>query len=243
MAELEDLPDEEAVHQVRKRCKKMRALLRLIRYEAEGLYRYENAQFRNLANTLSGSRDAVSLRDSLLKLAPGDYPQIEAFLSHRAAHQRDEQAMADAAQQLDQAAQRLEGWPLQPLRWKHTRKGYEKGYRRARKAMNKALAEESPESFHEFRKRVKDHWYHSRLMAKRYEKRIGPRQKPLNKLAKALGDWRDLHLLCTFLAPMSDRFPGELIPLLDSATKRSEELHRQIEQQADALFRPKQFAW
>ncbi|KUJ83885.1 hypothetical protein AVO43_08690 [Microbulbifer sp. ZGT114] len=242
-SELAELPDEKAVHQVRKRCKKMRALLRLIRYKADGLYRYENAQFRILANTLSGSRDAVSLRDALLKLAPAKYPQIEAFLVQRAEYKSDEQALEDATLQLQQAAQRIEEWPLRSLRWKHARKGYVKGYRRARKAMKEAFAEDSPERFHEFRKRVKDHWYQSRLLAERHRTRVGRRQKPLKKLAKALGDWRDLHLLCTFLAPKSDQFSGELIALLDCANSRSDELRQEIECLAGALFDSKRFEW
>ncbi|WP_237067828.1 CHAD domain-containing protein [Microbulbifer guangxiensis] len=239
IAELAELPEEDSVHQVRKRCKKLRALLRLVRHEAEKLYRYENAQFRTIANTLSASRDAVSLRDALLKLAPGKYPQIEALLSQQAEHKNDSRALDDARLQLQQAAQRFEAWPLKALHWKHARRGYAKSYRRARKSMQQAFAEESAENFHEFRKRVKDHWYHSRLMGKKHKKHIGKRRKPLKKLAKALGDWRDLHLLCRHLAPLSAQFPGELIPLLDTACGKSDELHGKIAQLSADLFGPK----
>ena len=242
IGELESLPEDEAVHQVRKRCKKMRALLRLVRYTADGLYRYENAQYRTLANTLAGSRDAVSLRDALRKLAPGEFPNIEAFLSQRANHKSDEQALEDAAEQLAQAAQRIDAWQLQSLSWKDARKGYQKGYQRARKSMQEAFAQETAPAFHDFRKRVKDHWYHTRLLAKRHKKKVGARRKALRLLATALGDWRDLYLLCHFLAPMSDQFPGELIALLDRANTRSNQLHRQIEKLARDLLGPKRIA-
>jgi CHAD domain-containing protein len=49
-----DLP--EAVHQVRKRCKKIRGLLRLFRGSFSASYSQENAWFRDLARRLSRAR-------------------------------------------------------------------------------------------------------------------------------------------------------------------------------------------
>ncbi len=244
LADLEELPEEEAVHELRKHCKKLRSLLRLVRTEIGDRYRYENAHYRALANALAGSRDAVSMRDALLALAPtGSYPQVQAFLVERAHSHRDPDALEDTRALLQQGGERIDDWPLEPLKWKHTRKGYKNYYRRAFKAMKRAFAEEDAVSFHEFRKRVKDHWYHSRLLEKKYKDEAGSRCKPLNKLAQALGDWRDLRLLCSLLTEYSGEFSGELIPLLDAAKARLDPLRQDIERQSQKLFARKKFAF
>lgn len=233
--DLQEMPEEEAVHAVRKHCKKLRALLRLVRATTEHLYPYENAQYRTIANSLSASRDAVSLRDALLQVAPGSYPQIQAFLEHRAEHESDCEAMTEARLMLEQARVRVTEWPLEQLHWKHARKGYRKGFRRARKAMQTALAETNVGNMHNLRKRVKDHWYHTRLMEKRHPE-LGERRRPLKTLSQALGDWRDLTLLRSLLASHAGGFQGELIPLLDITAARLKELDSEIEQLCSNLF-------
>ena len=72
LAELEDseLDEDKKVHQVRKRCKKLRGLIRLYRPAFKQGYAIENAWFRDAARPLSGVRDAQSQLatvDSLLK--------------------------------------------------------------------------------------------------------------------------------------------------------------------------------
>ena len=53
-----DKDPEKAIHEVRKRCKRVRAVARLLRPNAKALYRQENAAFRNIARRLSRFRDA-----------------------------------------------------------------------------------------------------------------------------------------------------------------------------------------
>ncbi|MCW8127752.1 CHAD domain-containing protein [Microbulbifer halophilus] len=241
--DLTALPEEEAVHATRKHCKKLRALLRLVRGELGDLYRYENAHYRTLANTLSTSRDAVSLRDALEKLSPDDkFPQIQSFLESRI-QRTEEPALRTAAELLHQGAARIDHWPLDHLRWRNARKGYRRSYKRARKAMKKAFEEETPEQFHEYRKRVKDHWYHTRLLEDKYAEALGGRRKPLKKLASALGDWRDLQLLRRRLVLEGESFEGELIPLLDAIEARLGELRRKLEKLSRKLFVDKKFAF
>ncbi|MGA8262661.1 MAG: CHAD domain-containing protein, partial [Arenicellales bacterium] len=59
------------IHQVRKRCKKIRAVLRLARgsLDKDGVYEVENAFFRDLAAELSDLRDAVVLIETHDELA------------------------------------------------------------------------------------------------------------------------------------------------------------------------------
>lgn len=53
-----DQDPEKAIHEVRKRCKRVRAVARLLRPNAKALYRQENAAFRDMARGLSPFRDA-----------------------------------------------------------------------------------------------------------------------------------------------------------------------------------------
>ena len=62
-----DLTAHETVHQVRKRCKKLRALARLVRPGFPS-YKKENAFFRDLARGLSGARDAQVMCDAYNRL-------------------------------------------------------------------------------------------------------------------------------------------------------------------------------
>ncbi|WP_250461767.1 CHAD domain-containing protein [Microbulbifer litoralis] len=241
--DLAALPEEEAVHATRKHCKKLRALLRLVRADTGDLYRYENAHYRTLANTLSASRDAVSLRDALQKLAPENpFPQIHSFLESRV-QRTEEPALRAAAELLHQGAARIDHWPLDDLHWRSARKGYRRSYRRARKAMKKAFDEQTTEHFHEYRKRVKDQWYHTRLLEDKDSKAVGGRRKPLKKLASALGDWRDLQLLRRHLVLEGQSFGGELIPLLDAIETRLDELQRKMEKRSRKLFADRAFAF
>ena len=64
-----DHDDPETVHEIRKRCKKVRGLLRLVRPALGGTYDIENAHFRDAARSLSPLRDAhtaLVAYDSLL---------------------------------------------------------------------------------------------------------------------------------------------------------------------------------
>src|SRR5690606_34841505 len=59
----------EAIHDARKRFKKLRALMLLARSGDAGFARTENARFRDAARALSGARDRTALIESLDALA------------------------------------------------------------------------------------------------------------------------------------------------------------------------------
>src|SRR5207249_11002344 len=51
----------EAIHEVRKHCKKIRSVLRLVRCQFEKTYQFENAWFRDTAKGLAELRDAEAI--------------------------------------------------------------------------------------------------------------------------------------------------------------------------------------
>ena len=79
--------DEDAIHDCRKRCKKLRGLIRLVRPALDqATYRAANEAFRDAARELSGLRDAQALLatfDSVVAV-PSEPPRLDGFESVRA---------------------------------------------------------------------------------------------------------------------------------------------------------------
>ena len=88
----------EAIHDVRKRFKKLRGLLRLVRAGDETFYRTENARYRDVARGLSAVRDRAALVESLdaLEKHVADETATEAFAEVRAALEKRRDAAIEA---------------------------------------------------------------------------------------------------------------------------------------------------
>jgi len=214
----------ECVHQVRKRCKKLRGLLRLVRPELGAEYSSENAWFRDSARELSQFRDAQALLECCDKVLnyyagsihTGDFAELEyqlaAFRDKSAAKQSDiENALFTFRQRISEAKDRVENWPLQEQAFDLFSKGLAKTYRRGRSALRAAYQEPTVENFHEWRKRVKYHWYHTRLLKKLWPELMESRADELKKLADYLGDDHDLAVLeQTLLAEPESFGPPEM---------------------------------
>ncbi len=232
-----------AIHSVRKHGKKLRALLRLIRYAnttTDTLYHTENARYRSINAALSACRENASLHLALHEqLSAQDFPHTAAHLKSRLENGHTERLLALAEKSLQQALLKIDGWHFQDASWEDIEVGYCKSYRRAFKAMGHAFALGTDARFHTLRKRVKDQWYQSRLLEEHYPETIGSRTHGLQRLASALGDWRDLRLLCHHLARHGDETPelaGEQQTLQEHAATRLEQLRDEIVQRCRQLF-------
>ncbi|WP_444923876.1 CHAD domain-containing protein [Microbulbifer sp. DLAB2-AF] len=231
------LPDEHAVHELRKHCKKLRALLRLIYPNKNPLFRRENDRYRKLARCLSAGRDLVSMRTALLTLAPPNHFEK----THRVLRQiqqslRDEEHLIRVEGLLNEARESIEEWPLHDIRWGDIDAGYLRGYQRARKAWLEAREGDNAHQLHQLRKRVKDHWYHSRLLRERHPQSVALRCEPLKQLAQLLGDWRDLYLLCRFAITVGEPLGKELIKLLEMCDWHKVRLRLEIEKGCAEFF-------
>src|SRR5580765_385584 len=86
--------------------------------------------------------------------------------------------------------------------------GLERGYRRARTAMDTVRATPEDAGFHAWRRRVKDHWYHMRLLEElsvQAHARVGR----LKRLETWLGDDHNLVILRTAIQNAPARFGDE----------------------------------
>ena len=203
---------DEAIHEARKSVKKVRAVLRLMKGELGGIFSVENRRLRDLGRRLSVYRDATVMIETLGQLrehcrdaaSARELAAIRrALLEHRRRLQRRSRitsAMRRAADSLLSASTRVGRWRLVMDGPIALAPGVETAYRRGRNAMAAARRHTQPERCHEWRKRVKDHWYHLRLLEPRWNTAARAREKSLKKLETWLGEHHNLEVLCARLA-------------------------------------------
>lgn len=215
-----DNPDRpELVHSARKHCKQLRALIRLVR---PGLSNYAeaNARLRALALPLAPLRDADVMIETCDTLAR-DCSELDraAAATVRRGLVRNRKALAaivDPAARLsgfaeDVAALRDEAanWHVDPASFDVVTQGAVRTYRRARKAMKHAAVGGNADAFHEWRKSVKYHWYHTRLLAPIWPDEMAVHVEAARDLGELLGHHHDLAVLDHVLAAHAGEFGGE----------------------------------
>src|SRR5690606_21626149 len=99
-------PHDDAAHQIRKHCKKLRGLVRLVRSSFPD-YRKENTAFRDAARLLSGVRNAQSMLETCEKLEEkcGDRLDPRGMAGIRSALRRQQALAQEAAGTQDEQIQ------------------------------------------------------------------------------------------------------------------------------------------
>ncbi|MWD26559.1 CHAD domain-containing protein [Aquicoccus sp. SCR17] len=201
-----------AIHDARKRLKKLRGLLRLVRPGLGDTYAEENAALRETAHLLAPLRDAgvlVKTIDSLSDSAEEHEGAAEILgdLRRWAAARRDgemaelepERRRAEAADALEAMRARAATWEIDGKPGKVMRGGLKKTYKRARKGHDAAKEGGGSAELHAWRKRVKYHHYHCRLIAPAWPEALKARAGMAKHLAATLGDDHDLTVLARVL--------------------------------------------
>jgi CHAD domain-containing protein len=225
----------QTVHEVRKHCKKLRGLIRLFRPTFPA-YSAENTCFRDEARRLSEVRDATSLIeccDGLAGRFAGDrsgepIARVRETLTERRASvisSLDIEERMDAIRKgLDAAADRVEGWSLESSDgFGALGSGLGRVYKRAREAMGRVRQAPTTENLHEWRKRVKYHRYHLRLLRGLWPPVMTPLRDSTKLLSDRLGDDHDLAVLRETLVEETDGFEAAdrrlLLGLIDCRRK------------------------
>ncbi len=198
-------PDPGAIHDARKCGKKARSALRLIRDASPQDFRVRSALLRDAGRHLSGSRDAYVVVETLTRRY-GDSAGIEdirVLLQQRV--DEPEAACADQQRALE-LLQVLDGQLQDPAPAGGSRVVRD-GWRRTRRAVRRTLRqtkrERTVESFHELRKRLKDCWYHARLLHDFAPKRMRRTIQRAKRITELLGDHHDLTVLDAALASLA----------------------------------------
>jgi CHAD domain-containing protein len=229
-----------AVHGVRKDMKKLRTVLRLVRFElGKERYRWENSRFRDAARTLSEARDAEVKLETLEVLAeheedlPGEAVDAWRKILDRdreaaANFAHDEEALAEARSLIESGLEGIHAWELEGDSWKLIEPAVIRTYRRGRRAMKKARARRRDGDLHEWRKRAKDLWYELRLLSCAWPGPLEATAEEAHRLTVLLGDHHDLAVL---REDLRERNLGEA----ETAALAAAIAHRQEELAAEAF--------
>lgn len=239
---------EDAIHDARKRLKKSRSLLRLVRKSMpKETYKYEKNILRDLGRSLAPARDGEAYRETLstlldiyeLTLDVKSYADLQQSLADW--HELRLQELTDRDEPLHtylgtlkDSKQRLNQLALEKSGWDAIAKNLHRIYRQGRKRFAKACETDTDEAFHEWRKRVKDLLYDTRLLRDVWPPVMDAFEAETHKLSKLLGDDHDIVELRTFLMGHTEELAIDevhtkvLLPLMD---------HRQykLRQQAKIL--------
>ncbi|MCG8440545.1 MAG: CHAD domain-containing protein [Caulobacterales bacterium] len=198
-----------AVHEARKSFKKTRSALRLAR-EALSSARFakSNRRVRTAGRELSGLRDArvlVQTVDRLSKDAGGAPATagIEALREAMAARydalaeagSNQPALMSEVAGRMERLSKEIGRWPLERGVGGAVRRGYRRMYAAGRDMFARAYREPGDEAFHDWRKRVKDYWYATRILRPLWPAVMRPVAEEAGFLSELIGDDHDLAML------------------------------------------------
>ncbi|WP_455380724.1 CHAD domain-containing protein [Acidihalobacter prosperus] len=198
-------PAQSGIHEARKRFKEIRAVLRLVQGDLGDRYLIENHWYRDAGRALAGIRELQAAIETWHKLRshfvelhePQTSDAIETWLQMRLERQTGEasdmvESQATVLESLSDAYERINHWPVKATGFTGIKLGARSVYRRGRQTMQAAYAHEQPLEFHAWRKRVKDLWYHTRLLKPVWGKEMSLREAMLKTLSDTLGDDHDL---------------------------------------------------
>jgi CHAD domain-containing protein len=237
--------DVESIHDVRTQMKKARAVIRLLRASmTRRRRRRADARLAEVAGRLGPIRDALVRRETLRKIERNaERLDLDREIARelavaggrpRAPSQREIEASLHAARRALEGIRRLPArLEIRHRGWAAMREGLIHDYRRARRRWWAARRDSSDENLHEFRKAVKTHWYHVRLLERAAPALLARREAALDRLADQLGEDRDLALLRESLASRSHAPPRRLLALVD---RRRAKLQRDLMREASGLL-------
>lgn len=205
--EAEPVEFEEGIYEARKRFKKIRATLRLISGSLGKTFATENRFYRDIGRSLSQVRDSQAMLEIFGKLkgrfqlasSPHTVNEMQRWLQRRKKKsgvkwEELKLRVDDWKEDLAKARKRTVSWSVSEEGFLLIAEGLESVYRAGRGAMVLAYESDRSERFHEWRKRVKDHWCHVCLVRDAWPVVLQGRRRALRELSKHLGDDHDLTL-------------------------------------------------
>lgn len=184
------------VHEARKRLKEIRAVLRL-----GGKLASLNRRVRDIARQLAATREADALVEvsATLRASACDplekraLTRVKRILSEDRVHEPDHLDLASQLAAVRDELSFAEGSFARGLR---------RTYRDGRRWFRAAREQRTAESIHEWRKRVKDLWYHAQILAPVWPELMNTHTSLLHALSRLLGDHHDI---CALAAAAGDR--------------------------------------
>ena len=198
-----------AVHESRKRVKKVRAVTAFLREAGAKIPHKDRARLKSAAEGLSRLRDSAAIIDALDRLRrryPKQLPVHTCAILRRglvvARDRQEAQAqrsnVRDVAARLKKATKAVKAWTIPSIDWSDAISVLTASYRQSRKAMDHARSTGQSAALHRWRKALKTLWYQLRL-TKPLAKGADALVDDMRRLEKDLGDDHNLVILAATL--------------------------------------------
>ncbi len=253
IAEQTTIPEDidTSVHEIRKALKRVRAILRLVRWDiGEELYQSENSRFRDLARQLSLVRDyhviisylAENFEADELKISEPGFIKLVEHLNKKKEDELkrlvDSQALESIKEQMDLSAADIAEFPFEFLGPHTIRQGVSNSYSKCLNKISESQLKLSDHPLHELRKCVKYLLNQMILIQEVWPDFFKNYSTSLKQASDLLGD--DHNLAETI--KLVNELPEAILPkeekesLTASFEKERDQLHQELWPLAGKLF-------
>ena len=196
----------EAIHEIRKSIKRIRAILRLVRGEiGYSTYYRENIFYRDLNRSLSDIRalnvlvasSRVLQSDLSDTLEESRFNPLIGSLQEKRDQMLDrlilkENLLHSILKQMDSAKRRIRKLPIEHNDFRAFDGGLTRIYKQGLLYRDLSQAQPVPENIHNLRKRIKYHWYHMQILQPISPSILKPYTETLDMIGENLGQYHDL---------------------------------------------------
>ena len=234
------------IHRIRRCCKRLRGLLRLVEPGLKTSLNRDDKLLRKAMRRLVAYRDARILwdthqyvmvfpspagTDGLDSLSDQLYEAVDSLECSKACLEGLEKAAFD----LEVIWERAAAWRLKGAASKIIAAGYGLTYQRALDGQREAYTKQDARSFHRWRAQVEYHHHHTRLLERAWPLAMMARAQAAEELAGCLGRANDLAVYTDFL--ITAGIAPELVNILMArALEQRTHLWAQAEQLGQRLF-------
>ncbi|MGO8698619.1 MAG: CHAD domain-containing protein [Limisphaerales bacterium] len=213
MTQLERRDHGEAVQDVRKALKRLRALLRSLRVACpKNLYRKENRRLADAAHKISPLRDLHVQLETLKKLRkddPASDPVKRRLEREQTTCLRRMPALRKTLCAMLQASrQGIGSFPVRHATPSDLAAGLRRIYKQGRSAFKTARRNPTAQNLHQARKKAKWLGYGFELIEGTHPKKVSQWRRSAEELTDALGDDHDLFMVLTALRQAHRAVPG-----------------------------------
>jgi CHAD domain-containing protein len=249
-----------AVHESRKSLKRIRAALRLVRGEiGEEVFGHENAVYRDTGRQIAILRDSAVMVETLDLIRTQNEASLTAesfeLVRQRLVEQKEETQqyflrqtafIPNMVETLAEACERVAGLPIQHQDFRAYEGGLRRVYQRGRLWMARTYQDgNSPQKFHEWRKRVKYTWHHIEFLQPLWPALFETLANEMHQLSDYLGEAHDAAVLAAYIQENKGDFADEpeLVSLLTRLSERQQALEVTAQPLGRRLYaeRPKAF--
>jgi CHAD domain-containing protein len=215
---------EQAIHEIRKSIKRIRAVLRMIRDEiGYSTYNRENVFYRDINRSISDLRTydvLIGTLENLRSGLSGSLPDAPVESMIRSIRDQREQmaseifssnaALTEIAGRIGEAKSRIPGLPIRQDGFEVFEKGILRTYRKGKDYLLSATKGHDLKHLHDMRKRMKYLWHQIQVLKPIYPGAMGALARSLETVTEKLGIYHDLEMLSGYLKNNAEGMEEEI---------------------------------